>query len=95
MKVLYAYLINVQKDNKIQAIVTNILEQLNSDFSITSFLSDVVNLAKLLKMKIKMISSTSRWHLIVKNMSNVNFRKIEKYCDLGFVIPYVIGSLGS
>ena len=29
-----------------------------------------------------------------ENMSNVNTRKIVKYCDLGFVIPYVKCSLG-
>ena len=29
-----------------------------------------------------------------ENMSNVNARKIVKYCDLGFVISYVKSSLG-
>ena len=28
-------------------------------------------------------------------MSNANAMKIEKYCDFGCVIPYVIGYIGS
>ena len=30
-----------------------------------------------------------------ENISNANARKMESYCDLGLVIPYIIGSLGS
>ena len=88
-----------ERQKKIQAIVTNTLKQLNNDFSIISIFPKCLNLIYMTDisyMSITIVIENENKKYIIdiavtfdyqENMYNANSKKIEKYCDLRFVIP--------
>ena len=73
--------------NKIQAIVTNALEQLNIDVSINSILPGGRKPDLVIENKNYIVNIAAVFDC-QENKSKANYRKIENYLYLRFVIPY-------